>query len=188
MKNVYSCLIHRGCYQAAVWLVSCTLAAAQVAVATYHNDSYRSGTNAQETILSPSNVNVQSFGRRFTLPVEGYVYAQPLYVPGVVISGTTHNVVYVATEHDQVYAFDVNSGQKLWQANFLDTGGPLTIVTPVPSGDTNCPNIVPEIGITGTPAIDVSANQLYVVSKTKVYDVQSRTTSYHQDLHVLDIR
>src|SRR5271167_4646304 len=153
MKNVYSCVVRQGCYLAVVCLMSCTLVAAQVAVATYHNDNYRSGTNAQETILTPSNVNVQSFGKRFTFPVQGYVYAQPLYVPGVVISGTAHNVVYVATEHDQVYAFDVKSGQKLWQANFLSASNPLMIVTPVPSSDVNCGDLVPEIGITGTPAI-----------------------------------
>src|SRR5271165_5334002 len=130
MKSIYSFLICQGCCLAAVCLVSCTLVAAQVAVATYHNDNYRSGTNARETILTPSNVNVQSFGKRFTLPVQGYVYAQPLYVPGVMINGTAHNVVYIATEHDQVYAFDVKTGQKLWQANFLSGSGPLMIVTP----------------------------------------------------------
>src|SRR5271167_1783484 len=188
MKNVYSCVVRQGCYLAVVCLMSCTLVAAQVAVATYHNDNYRSGTNAQETILTPSNVNVQSFGKRFTFPVQGYVYAQPLYVPGVMISGQAHNVVYVATEHDQVYAFDVKSGQKLWQVNFLASGNALTIITPVSSNDVNCGDLVPEIGITGTPAIDVSANRLYVIAKTKVYDVRSRTTNFYQTLHVLDIR
>src|SRR5271167_2493979 len=188
MKNVYSCVVRQGCYLAVVCLMSCTLVAAQVAVATYHNDNYRSGTNAQETILTPSNVNVQSFGKRFTFPVKGYVYAQPLYVPGVVIGGTAHNVVYIATEHDQVYAFDVNSGQKLWQVNFLASSNALSIVTPVLSSDVNCYDIEYEIGITGTPAIDVSANRLYVIAKTKVYDVPLHTTKFYQTLHVLDIR
>jgi hypothetical protein len=164
------------------------MATAQVAVATYHNDSYRSATNAQETILTPSNVNVQSFGKRFTFPVQGYVYAQPLYVPGVMINGTAHNVVYIATEHDQVYAFDTKSGQQLWQVNFLAGGNALTIITPVLSSDVNCGDLVPEIGITGTPAIDVSANRLYVIAKTKVYDVRAHTTTFYQTLHVLDIR
>ena len=188
MKNPYLYLVRQGCYVAAACLVSCTMVAAQVAVATYHNDNYRSGTNAQETILTPSNVNVQSFGKRLTFPVQGYVYAQPLYVPGVVISGKAHNVVYVATEHDQVYAFDANSGQQLWQVNFLASSNALSIVTPVSSNDVSCDDLVPEIGITGTPAIDVSANRLYVVAKTKVYDVRSRTTTFYQTLHVLDIR
>ena len=188
MKNPYLYLVRQGCYVAAACLMSCTMVAAQVAVATYHNDNYRSGTNAQETILTPSNVNVQSFGKRMTFPVQGYVYAQPLYVPGVVISGKTHNVVYVATEHDQVYAFDANSGQQLWQVNFLASSNALSIVSPVSSNDVGCGDLVPEIGITGTPAIDVSANRLYVVAKTKVYDVRSRTTTFYQTLHVLDIR
>ena len=95
----------------------------QVAVTTYHNDNYRSGLNANETILTPSNVNEVHFGKRLVLPVTGYVYAQPLYVPGVNINGTVHNVVYVATEHDQVYAFDANTGQRLWQASFIGTFG-----------------------------------------------------------------
>jgi hypothetical protein len=188
MKNVYSCLIRQGCYLVAVFVASCAAVTAQVAVATYHNDNYRSGANAQETVLTPSNVNVQSFGKRFTFPVQGYVYAQPLYVPGVIISGTAHNVVYIATEHDQVYAFDVNRGQKLWQVNFLAGSNALTIISPVSSSDVNCTDLVPEIGITGTPAIDASANRLYVIAKTKVYDVRSQTTTFYQTLHVLDIR
>jgi PQQ enzyme repeat len=188
MKNVYSCLIRQGCYLVAVCVASCALLTAQIAVATYHNDNYRSGANAQETILTPSNVNVQSFGKRFTFSVQGYVYAQPLYVPGVVISGTAHNVVYIATEHDQVYAFDATSGQKLWQVNFLAGSNALTIISPVSSNDVNCGDLVPEIGITGTPAIDASANRLYVIAKTKVYDVRSHTTTFYQTLHVLDIR
>jgi len=165
-----------------------TLSMGQAAVTTYHNDNYRSGTNANETVLTLANVNEVQFGKRLVLPVEGYVYAQPLYVAGVPISGEAHNVVYVATEHDQVYAFDVNSGQKLWQVNFLATGSALTIVTPVLSSDVNCGDLVPEIGITGTPVIDVSANRLYVIAKTKVYDVRSHTTTFYQTLHVLDIR
>jgi hypothetical protein len=81
-------------------------AAGQIAVTTYHNDNYRSGLNANETILTPSNVNEVQFGKRLVLPVQGYVYAQPLYVPGVKVNGVLHNVVYVATEHDQVDTFD----------------------------------------------------------------------------------
>ena len=112
MKNGYSYVVRQACCLAALCLVTCAMATAQVAVATYHNDNYRSGTNSQETILTPSNVNVQSFGKCLTFPVQGYVYAQPLYVPWVVINGAAHNVVYVATEHDQLYAFDAKSGQQ----------------------------------------------------------------------------
>jgi hypothetical protein len=108
-----------------------------IAVATYHNDNYRSGANTNETVLTTSNVKVQTFGKRSVFSVQGYVYAQPLYVPGVNINGTVHNLVLIATEHDQVYAFDVNSGQQIWQTSFLSSSGNLTIST-VSSGDVNC--------------------------------------------------
>jgi len=172
----------------AVWLLlSSVFATGQVAVATYHNDNYRSGANTQETILTTSNVNVQSFGKLFTFPVEGSVYAQPLYIPGIMISGKAHNVVYIATEHDQVYAFDVNSKQKLWQANFLASSSPGIIITPVLSTDVGCSNIAPEIGITGTPVIDTSTGTMYLVTKTKVYNSQTKQTTFHQTLHALDV-
>ena len=93
---------------------------AQVSVLTHHNDNSRSGANPQETVLTPANVNVASFGRRASFGVQGNVYAQPLYVPGVSISGRPHNVVFIVTEHDQAYAYDVNSGQRLWQTNYLN--------------------------------------------------------------------
>jgi hypothetical protein len=88
-------------------------AAGQVPVTTYHNDNYRSGANTSETILTPSNVNETQFGKRLVLPVVGYVYGQPLYVPGVNINGVKHNMVYAVTEHDQIYCFDANTGQQL---------------------------------------------------------------------------
>src|SRR5208283_405948 len=119
-------------------------AVGQVSVTTYHNDNDRSGLNANETILTPSNVNEMYFGKRLVLPVAGYVYAQPLYVPGVNIDGTLRNVVYVATEHDQVYAFDANTGQQLWQKSFIGTFAAKQVLT-VSSGDVGCPDIEPEI-------------------------------------------
>ena len=110
MKHISSGLL-RCCI---AWLLLLpAVAAAQVAVTTYHNDTYRTGSNTQETVLTLSNVNVQTFGKRFVFSVQGYVYAQPLYVPGLTIGGTVHNVLFVVTEHDQAYAFDVNNGQQL---------------------------------------------------------------------------
>src|ERR1035437_4520613 len=132
MKSMYAAVVRCICF--AVWLfLSSTVAMAQVAVTTYHNDSYRSGSNTQETVLTLSNVTTQAFGKRATFAVQGYVYAQPLYVPGLTIGGTSHNVLFIATEHDQVYAFDVNSGQQLWHTNFLAATGFRYVISPVSS-------------------------------------------------------
>ena len=161
-------------------------AVGQVAVTTYHNDNYRSGLNSNETILTPANVNEVTFGKRLVLPVTGYVYAQPLYVPGVNINNTRHNVVYVATEHDQVYAFDANTGQQLWQTSFIGTFGNRQIETVSSRDDLGCGDLVPEVGITSTPVIDLASNQIYVVAKTK--EIVNNVTTYYQRMHVLDIR
>ncbi len=163
-------------------------AAAQVAVTTYQNDNYRSGANTLETTLTLANVNVSQFGRQAVFSVTGYVYAQPLYVPNVNINGIPHNVLYVATEHDQVYAFDVNSGQQLWNKDLLISTRSLLQVSPISSSDVNCTDLVPEIGITGTPVIDPAANEMFLVANTKEYDVLTQTTTFFQTLYALDIR
>jgi outer membrane protein assembly factor BamB len=160
----------------------------QVAFTTFHHDNYRSGANTQETTLTPTNVNVNQFGRLQVLPVQGYVYAQPLYVPNLNIAGNTHNVVFVATEHDQVYAFDANSGVQLWHTNLLVTVGPLLVVEPVSSTDVSCGDLIPEIGITGTPVIDTTLNEMFLVTKTKQLDVLTGVTTFRQTLYALDIR
>src|ERR1039458_6603 len=91
-------------------------------VLTWHDDIARTGQNQQETILTTANVKVKSFGKLFSDPIQGQAYAQPLYVPSVNIPGQgTHNVVYVVTEHDQVYAFEADTrGQPLWRVSFID--------------------------------------------------------------------
>jgi len=173
------------------FVVLCSwLMAAQVphSVTTYQYDNNHSGANTNETILTPTNVNVSQFGRLTVFPVQGYVYAQPLYVPNLSISGTAHNVLFVATEHDQVYAFDVNSGQQLWHTNFLSDSGPLLVISTVLPSDVNCQDLVPEIGITGTPVINVMTNTLYVSAETKKYNPRTQTTVFYHTLHALDIR
>ncbi len=161
---------------------------AQVAVTTQHNDNFRTGWNSKETILTPASVSPKTFGKRFSQPVDGYVFAQPLYVPGVVIGGATHNVVYIATEGDSVYAFDAdnNTGSNaspLWHVNFTN---PAAGVTTVVFWDVNNADIVPYIGITSTPVINTVTNTIYVIAKTA--EVSGATTNYVQRLHALDLR
>ena len=159
-----------------------SLAAAGLAVvATYHNDNARSGQNVIETVLTPDNVNAAHFGKLYSFPVDGYVYAQPLYVPQVAIPGNgIHNVVIVATQHDSVYAFDADSPAPapLWRVNFVD---PDAGVSTLSTGDVNASDIMPEIGITSTPVIDVGSSTIYVVAATK-----ENGTFYHR-LHALDL-
>ena len=157
------------------------------AVTTYHNDNSRSGANPQESILTTSNVNVLSFGKLRAFPVTGYVYAQPLYVPGVTIQGAQHDVLFVADEHDTVSAFDVHSFATLWQTSFLSNSGTTIVSTLDSDTDVHCDALTPEIGITGTPVIDKTRNTLYVVARTKVLDTVSGEQHFEQTLHALDL-
>jgi hypothetical protein len=149
----------------------------------YRNDNFRTGQNLAESVLTPSNVTASQFGLLFTDAIDGEAYAQPLYVPAVEIPGQgTHNVVYVATENDSVYAFDADAaGPPLWQTSFID---PADGITPVPSADlgSSCTDLTPMIGITATPVIDPATGTLYVVSKVKL-----GAGEYQQQLHALDI-
>ena len=156
-------------------------AAGLAVVATYHNDNARTGQNIVETVLTPDNVNAAHFGKLYSFPVDGYVYAQPLYMPQVAIPGNgIHNVVIVATQHDSVYAFDADSPTPapLWRVNFLN---PDAGITTVPPSDVNASDIMPEIGITSTPVIDVNSNTVYVVAATK------ENGAFYHRLHALDM-
>ncbi len=154
-------------------------------VYSWRNDNSLTGQNGQETTLTPSTVSPTTFGKLFGCAVDGPIFAQPLYVSNVQTpSQGTHNVVYVASENDSVYAFDAdNLCHKLWQVSFLDSTMGVTTVpaTDIP-GQTD---IVPEIGITGTPVIDPNTATLYVVSKTKV--TANGLVVYKQELHALDL-
>jgi hypothetical protein len=149
----------------------------------YRNDNFRTGQNLAESVLTPSNVTASQFGLQFTDPIDAAAYAQPLYVPNVSIPGQgTHNVVYVATENDSVYAFDADAaGSPLWHTSFID---PANGITAVPSTDIGggCIDLTPIIGISATPVIDPNTGTLYVVSKVKL-----GPGSYQQQLHALDI-
>lgn len=145
---------------------------AQVSVTTQRYDNFRSGLNLTETRLSPANVNVAAFGKMFTQPVDGAIVGQPLYLPNINVPGRgTHNVVYVATMHDSVYAFDAdnNAGgndQPLWHVSFTD---PDNGITSVPIADQTCSKVTAftEIGVVPAMVINAATNTLYVLAKTE---------------------
>ena len=153
---------------------------AQVSITTNRYDGARTGANLSETQLTVSNVNVSRFGKLYSYPVDGSVYAQPLYVPGVIIGGTARNVLYVATMNDKVYAFDADGASApLWMRDFTSPPS----VTPVPITDIVAANknIVGNVGIQSTPVIDLSTNTIYLLARTK------ESGAYVQRLHALDI-
>jgi hypothetical protein len=146
-------------------------------VLTYRNNNSRTSLDSQETILAPSNVAVSTFGKLFTLSVDGKVDAQPLYLSAVTISGGTHNVLIVATENDSVYAFDADTGAAYWHISALKSGE-------TPSDDRGCNQVVPQIGITATPVISRpkgSNGVIYIVAMSK-----DSSGAYHQRLHALN--
>jgi len=147
-------------------------------VLTWHNDNLRTGRNHSETALTLKNVNATTFGKLFLLPSDGLVDAQPLYAPNLTVKGKVHNVVFVASEHGTVYAFDADSGASLWQITTLGSGEKT-------SDNRGCSQVTPEIGVTSTPVIDLAAGPhgtIYLVAMSK-----DSTGKYHQRLHALDI-
>jgi hypothetical protein len=150
-------------------------AAATTDVITYHNDNQRTGQNLTETVLTGANVNQAAFGVQHLLSVDGKVDAQPLVLSGYSIGGTAHNVVYVATEHDSVYAFDTDSAATLWKVSLAESGE-------TPSDNRGCGQVTPEIGVTATPVIDRAGGSLFVVAMSK-----DSAGNYHQRLHALSL-
>lgn len=147
-------------------------------VVTYKNDVARTGQNLTESVLTLTNVNSASFGLRCTLSVDGKVDGQPLYLSQLTIGGTAHNVVFVVTESDSVYAFDSDTGATLWHVSLLPSGQTL-------SDSHGCDQLTPDIGITSTPVIDRSAGTngvIYIVAMSK-----DSSSAYHQRLHALDV-
>jgi hypothetical protein len=147
-------------------------------VVTYHNDNARTGQNLNESILTPANVNWSSFGKLNFFPVDGKVDAQPLCLSNLTIAGALHNVLYVATEHDSVYAFDADTGAIIWQVSVLGTGE-------TPSDDHGCNQVTPEIGITATGVIDRTRGPNGVIYLTAMS--KDASGNYFQRLHALDI-
>jgi immunoglobulin I-set domain protein len=159
-------------------MLTVTAAAPGTDVVTYKYDLMRTGQNLAESALTLSNVTFATFGKLRNLMVDGLVDAQPLYLSNLTVAGAAHNVVFVATEHDSVYAFDADAGTILWQVSLLAAGE-------TTSDDRGCSQVTPEIGITATPVIDRSAGAhgtIYLVAMTK-----DSSSNYHQRLHALDI-
>jgi hypothetical protein len=157
-------------------------------VYTYHNDLERDGANTQEYALTPANVNKTQFGRLFSCRADGAVYAQPLWMANLTVGRATHNVLFVATAHDSLFAYDADANPcaTLWQVSLIDGAhGGMTGETVVPWASVGSGNgdIQPEVGVIGTPVIDPVAGILYVVSKS----VDSTGKNFYQRLHAIDL-
>jgi len=159
-------------------------------VYTYHNDLQRTGQNLNEYALTPANVSSLAFKQLFSCPVDGYVYAQPLWVANLTVGGANHNVVFIATEHDSVYAFDADSPSclLLWKTSFLGTN--VTTMSWLDTSSTPTNDVYPEIGITSTPVIDSVTKTIYVVAKTKESvgtGCSANSPCFVNRLHALDV-
>jgi hypothetical protein len=144
------------------------------AVTTWGYGNQRNNVNTAEYILTPTNVTTAKFKKLFSYPVDGYIYGQPLFVPKLTINGVTHNVVYVATENNSVYAFDANGGGKLWQTSFGAA---------IPCGNIHGCGVAPNVGITATPVIDTTLGNIYVANR----QFNPNTGVYSNWLHSLNL-
>jgi hypothetical protein len=161
-------------------------ASALAQVTTSQYDNFRTGATLHEKLLSPQNVNTRQFGKLGGFKVDGAVYAQPLFLPSVEIPGKgTHDVLFVATEHDSVFAFDANrpGDPPLWKVSFLDKSRG---TVPLSEDMVQCPFIRPEVGITSTPVIDIKTGTLYVLARTAIRHAVG-DNEYFQHLHALAI-
>ncbi|HKF05617.1 MAG TPA: hypothetical protein VKB49_25080 [Candidatus Sulfotelmatobacter sp.] len=167
-----------------VFIATAGISLAQVTTSQY--DNFRTGATLNERTLNPQNVNARQFGKIGAFKVDGPVYAQPLFLPGVEIPGKgTHDVIYVATEHDSVYAFDADrpGDPSLWEVSFLDNAHS---TIPLSEDMVQCPFIRPEVGITSTPVIDIKTGTLYVLARTAIRHAVG-DNEYFQHLHALAI-
>jgi hypothetical protein len=167
-----------------LFAVAAMPAHAQVTTSQY--DNARTGATLNEKILTPQNVDAGHFGKLGAFKVDGAVYAEPLFIPSVEIPGKgTHDVLYVATEHDSVYAFDATrpDDPPLWQVSFLDKSRG---TVPLSEDIVQCPFIRPEVGITSTPVIDINTGTFYVLARTMIRH-EAGNNEYFQHLHALAI-
>ena len=144
------------------------------AVTTWGYGTQRNNVNMQEYVLTPTNVRTATFKKLFSYPVDGFIYGQPLFVPQLQVNGATHNVVYVATENNSVYAFDAEGGGQLWQTSFGSA---------IPCGNIHGCGVAPVIGVTATPVIDTTLGNIYVANR----QFNATTGTYSHNLHSLNL-
>lgn len=177
--------IRRNFYACGIVIVFSSGLTAHPQMTTAQYDNARTGAYLNEKTLTPQNVNQRQFGKLFTLKVDGDIYAQPLFLANVSIPGKgRHDVVFLATEHDSVYAFDAygKPSTPLWHVSFVKDG-----VTTVPASDVSCPFTQPEVGVTSTPVIDTKTGMLYVLARTKKTRPAAGEPQFYQHLHALAV-
>ncbi len=167
-------------------LLSTLTLSAQVSVLSNRYNNSRTGANLSETVLNTSNVNTQQFGKVFQYAVDGSVFAQPLYVPKLPIPGQgSHNVLFICTMSDTVYAFDADQNKTLWSVNFTNPAAGVTVVPIADIVGHNNGDIVGPVGIVSTPVIDITTQTLYLVARTK--ETKAGAASYVQRIHALSL-